>query len=133
MVIVALYTLGKSSNRSPRNFDIFVKLKTVRTIYFKQRYCIIEVIFQNIIMIYQFPEFVSQYKDSVTKWIKSRLLPCFGTFKMPILKFICIPVFRPEGQIWNNVRRDTRIYVRRILNSSRISKTQFNSCTISPS
>ena len=26
------HTLGKSSNRSPRNFDILVKLKTVRTI-----------------------------------------------------------------------------------------------------
>ena len=31
-VVVGLYTLGKSSNRSPRNFDILVKLKTVRTI-----------------------------------------------------------------------------------------------------
>ena len=36
---------------------------------------------------------------SVTKWIKSYLLPCFGTFKMPILMFISILVFRPEGQI----------------------------------
>ena len=69
----------------------------------------------------------------VTKWIKSCLLQCFGTFKMPILMFISILVFRPEGQIWNPVRRDTRIYVRRILNASRISKTQLNSCTISPS
>ena len=69
----------------------------------------------------------------VTKWIKSCLLQCFGTFKMPILMFINILVFRPEGQIWNPVRRDTRIYVRRILNASRISKTQLNSCTISPS
>ena len=65
----------------------------------------------------------------VTKWIKSCLLQCFGTFKMPILMFISILVFRPEGQIWNPVRRDTRIYVRRILNASRISKTQLNSCT----
>ena len=31
-VAVGLYTLGKSSNRSPRNFDILVKLQTVRTI-----------------------------------------------------------------------------------------------------
>ena len=69
----------------------------------------------------------------VTKWIKSCLLQCFGTFKMPILMFISILVFRPEGQIGNPVRRDTRIYVRRILNASRISKTQLNSCTISPS
>ena len=69
----------------------------------------------------------------VTKWIKSCLLQCFGTFKMPILMFISILVFRPEGQIWNPVRRDTRIYVRRILNASRISKTQLNSCMISPS
>ena len=69
----------------------------------------------------------------VTKWIKSCLLQCFGTFKMPILMFICVLVFRPEGQIWNPVRRDTRIYVRRILNASRISKTQLNSYTISPS
>ena len=69
----------------------------------------------------------------VTKWIKSCLLQCFGTFKMPILMFISILVFRPEGQIWNPVRRNTRIYVRRILNASRISKTQLNSCTISPS
>ena len=69
----------------------------------------------------------------VTKWIKSCLMQCFGTFKMPILMFISILVFRPEGQIWNPVRRDTRIYVRRVLNASRISKTQLNSCTISPS
>ena len=69
----------------------------------------------------------------VTKWIKSCLLQCFGTFKMPILMFICVLVFRPEGQIGNPVRRDKRIYVRRILNASRISKTQLNSCTISPS
>ena len=69
----------------------------------------------------------------VTKWIKSCLLQCFGTFKMPILMFISILVFRPEGQIWYPVRRDTRIYVRRILNASRISETQLNSCTISPS
>ena len=70
---------------------------------------------------------------SVTKWIKSCLLQCFGTFKMPILMFISVLVFRPEGQIWNPVRRDTRINVRRILNASRISKTQLNSYTISPS
>ena len=35
----------------------------------------------------------------VTKWIKSCLLQCFGTFKMPILMFISVLVFRPEGQI----------------------------------
>ena len=69
----------------------------------------------------------------VTKWIKSCLLQCFGTFKIPILMFISILVFRPEGQIWNPLRRDTRIYVQRILNASRISKTQLNSYTISPS
>ena len=80
-------------------------------------------------------DFVSRpcYSPGVTKWIKSCLLRCFGTFKMPILMFISILVFRPEGQIWNPVRRDTRIYVRKILNASRISKTQLNSCTISPS
>ena len=50
-----------------------------------------------------------------------------------ILMFISILVFRPEGQIWNPVRRDTRIYVRKILNASRISKTQLNSSTINPS
>ena len=65
--------------------------------------------------------------------LRNGLLQCFGTFKMPILMFISVLVFRPEGQIWNPVRRDTRIYVRRILNASRISKTQLNSCTISPS
>ena len=48
---------------------------------------------------------------------------------MPILMFISILVFRPEGPIGNPVRRDTRIYIRRILNASRISKTQLNSCT----
>ena len=52
---------------------------------------------------------------------------------MPIVMFISVLVFRPEGQIWNPERRDTRIYVRRILNASRISKTQLNSRTISPS
>ena len=65
--------------------------------------------------------------------LRNGLLQCFGTIKIPLLMFISILVFRPEGQIWNPVRRDTRIYVRRILNASRISKTQLNSCTISPS
>ena len=74
-----------------------------------------------------------RYIVSVTKWIKSGLLQCFGTFKIPFLMFISILVFRPEGQIWNPVRRNTRIDVQRILNVSRISKTQLNSCTISPS
>ena len=37
--------------------------------------------------------------NSVTKWIKSYLLQCFSTFKMPILMFISVLVFRPEGQI----------------------------------
>ena len=58
----------------------------------------------------------------VTKWIKSCLLPCFGTFKMPFLMFISILEFRPECQIWNPERRDTNIYIRRILNASRINK-----------
>ena len=39
----------------------------------------------------------------VLKWIKLCLLPCFGKFKMTILMFISILVFRPEGQIWNPV------------------------------
>ena len=50
---------------------------------------------------------------------------------MPILMFICILVFRREGQSWNPVRRDTKIYVRRILNASRIGKNQLNSSTLS--
>ena len=75
----------------------------------------------------------SSLNNFVTKWIKSCLLQCFGTFKMPILMFISILVFRPEGQIGNPVRRDTRIYVRSILNAFRINKTQLNSSTISPS
>ena len=41
----------------------------------------------------------SENRDPATKWIKSYLLLCFGTFKMPILMFISIFVFRPEGQI----------------------------------
>ena len=80
------------------------------------------------------------HKDNLTSgpiafifMLRNGLLQCFGTFKMPILMFISILVFRPEGQIGNPVRRDTRIYVRRILNASRISETQLNSCTISPS
>ena len=68
--------------------------------------------------------------NRVTKRIKSCLLPCFGTFKMPILMFISVLVFRPEGQMWNPVRRDTKIYTRRILNASRISNNQLNSSTI---
>ena len=50
---------------------------------------------------------------------------------MPFLMFISILVFRPEDKIWNPVRRDTKTYVRRILNASCISK--LNSSTISPS
>ena len=49
---------------------------------------------------------------------------------MPFFMFISIHVFRPEGQIWNPVRRDTKTYVRRILNASRISKNQLNTRTI---
>ena len=44
-------------------------------------------------------EIFVEKKIIVTKWIKSCLLPCFGTFKMPILMFISILVFRPEGRI----------------------------------
>ena len=58
------------------------------------------------------------------------LMPFFGTFKMPFLIFISILVFRPKGQIWNPVRRDTMPYVRRILNAYRISKNQLNFSTI---
>ena len=39
-------------------------------------------------------------------------------------------VFRLEGQIWNPVRRDTKAYVRRILNASRISKNHLTFRTI---
>ena len=44
---------------------------------------------------------------------------CRGSarFKMPFLMFISVLVFRPEGQIWNPVKRDTKTYVRRILNA----------------
>ena len=73
------------------------------------------------------------YKLTITKWIKSYMLPCFGTFKMLLLMFISRHVFRPEGQGWNPVRRDTMTYVRRILNASRISKNQLISSTISQS
>ena len=46
-----------------------------------------------------YKELVVNTHNTVTKWNKSWLLPCFGTFKMPILMFISILVFRPEGQI----------------------------------
>ena len=73
-LVVSIHTLGKRSNKSPRNFDILVKLKlSGKCLYFKQRYCIIEVISQNIIMIYQFPEFVSQYKDRYPHSVKSEV------------------------------------------------------------
>ena len=61
------------------------------------------------------------------------LIAVFGMFKMPILMFISILVFRLEGQIWNPLRRDTKTYVRRTLNASRISKNQLNSSTINQS
>ena len=44
---------------------------------------------------------------------------CFDTSKFSFLMFSSIHVFRPEGQIWEPVRRDTKIYVRLILNSFR--------------
>ena len=43
--------------------------------------------------------YIDSTEVTVTKWIKSCLLQCFGTFKMPILMFISVLVFRPEGQI----------------------------------
>ena len=72
--VVGLYTLGKSSNRSTRNFDILVKLETVRTIpLFQAKVLYNRGISQNIIMIYQFPEFVSHYKDRFYHSIKSEV------------------------------------------------------------
>ena len=71
---MGLYTLGKSSNRSTKNFDISVKLKIVGTIpLFQAKVFIIEVISKNIIMIYRFPEFVSQYKDRYPHSVKSEV------------------------------------------------------------
>ena len=61
------------------------------------------------------------------------LIAVFRHVENAILMFISILVFRPDGQIWNLVKRDTKTYVRRILNASRISKNQLNSTTISPS
>ena len=64
---MGLYTLGKSSNRSPRNFDILVKLETVRTIPLLQA----KVLYNR----GNFPkyhyEFVSQYKDRYPHSVKS--------------------------------------------------------------
>ena len=71
---MGLYTLGKTSNWSTRNFDILVKLKIVRTIpLFQAKVFIIEVFSQNIIMIYQFPEFVSKYKGRYPHSVKSEV------------------------------------------------------------
>ena len=75
---------------------------------------------------------VRPHTGFVTKWIKS-YCSVSARLKCQFLMFISILVFRPEGQIWNPVRRDTKIYVRRILNAFRINKTQLNSSTISPS
>ena len=50
------------------------------------------------ILVWNF-HFLTYNEQCFTKWIKSCLLPCFGTFKMPFLMFISILVFRPEGQI----------------------------------
>ena len=36
----------------------------------------------------------------------------FHTSKFHFLMFSSMHVFRPEGQIWDPVRRDTKIYVR---------------------
>ena len=52
----------------------------------------------------------------VTRWILSRLFPCFGMFKMSFLMFNSI------HQIWYPVRRDTQTYVRRILNTPCMQK-----------
>ena len=61
------------------------------------------------------------------------LIALFQHVENAISMFISILVFGPEGQIWNPIRRDTKTYVRRILNASRISKNLLNSSTISPS
>ena len=65
--------------------------------------------------------------------LRNDLNRAYCTFKMPFLMFISILVFRPEGQIWNPVKRDTKTFVRRIFNASRIRKNQLNSSMISPS
>ena len=46
--------------------------------------------------------------NTITRWIRSRLFPCLGTSKMSVLMFSSIHVFRPEGQIWYPVRRETK-------------------------
>ena len=67
---------------------------------------------------------------SVTKWIKSCLLPCFGTFKMPFLMFISTFVSSRRSNLEPSKARHKEL---RILNASGISKNQLNSSTISPS
>ena len=55
------YTLGKSSNRSPENFNILAKIKNIQKIRIsRDRYIIINVLYQIFILIDQFTQFPSR-------------------------------------------------------------------------
>ena len=70
-----LYKLGKSSNRSGENFNILAKKAISRkSLFFEERYFILEVIYYIFILIDQLPQFPSREKDGYPNSVKSHVI-----------------------------------------------------------
>ena len=68
-------TLGKSSNRSPGNFNVLAKINNIQKIYFSQRHVfLLQMIRQIFILINQFTQFPSREKDGYPNSVKSHLI-----------------------------------------------------------
>ena len=58
--------------------------------------------------------------DNVTRWIRFRLFPRFGTSKITFLKLISIHAFCPKDRTLDPGRRDIMIGVHYLLNNFRM-------------
>ena len=65
------YTLGKSSNRSPGNFNILAKQSNIQKLLLFLLYFILEVLSQTIIVIHQLTQFLERKKDGYPYFVNS--------------------------------------------------------------
>ena len=86
-IVYNVYTLGKSSDQSPGNFDILGKITISRkSLFSKEKYIILEVIYQIFILIYQFTQLSYREKYGYPSSVKSHLIIQFMGLKTEIIK-----------------------------------------------
>ena len=78
-----IYSLGKSSNRSLGNFNILGQINNIqKSLFFREMYFILEMIYQIIILIDQFTQLPSREKDGYPNSVKSLLIIQFLVLKL---------------------------------------------------